>query len=161
MRKGMEPGQQGSAGSPQPWPRLAGPCHGSGQGPVLLPHHTDKLSQRHPEKQTAGSDTTCLHLIVFLLKRRKREGFMAAWTSLSFNPSFYQTVYVVIFPFFLHRDGIPLPCGKALRTGVVSWRRLQEDFIVVLQSLKGVYKKDGDKHLSRTCCNRARGSHWK
>lgn len=35
------------------------------------------------------------------------------------------------------------------------------DFIVALQYLKGAYKKDGDKLLSRVNCGRARGRGFK
>ena len=40
-------------------------------------------------------------------------------------------------------------------------RRLWGDLITAFQYLKGTYKKDGDKHLSRACCNRTRASGFK
>jgi len=40
-------------------------------------------------------------------------------------------------------------------------RRLQRDFIEAFQSLKGAYKKDGDRHFSRACSNRTRGNSFK
>ena len=36
-------------------------------------------------------------------------------------------------------------------------RRLRGDFIVAFQYLKGAYKKDGDRLLSRACCDRTKG----
>ncbi|KFR02775.1 hypothetical protein Y956_06360, partial [Nipponia nippon] len=40
-------------------------------------------------------------------------------------------------------------------------RRLREDLIAAFQYLKGAYKTDGDKLLSRACCNRTRGNGFK
>ena len=40
-------------------------------------------------------------------------------------------------------------------------RRLQGDPTAAFQYLKGAYKKDGDKLLSRSCCNRRRGNVFK
>jgi len=40
-------------------------------------------------------------------------------------------------------------------------RRLQGDFIVAFQYLKGAYRKDGDKLFSRTCCDRTRYNGFK
>jgi len=40
-------------------------------------------------------------------------------------------------------------------------RRLWGDLITAFQYLKGTYKKDGDKHFSRACCNRTRASGFK
>jgi len=37
-------------------------------------------------------------------------------------------------------------------------RRLWGDLIAAFQYSTGAYKKDGDKHFSRACCNRARGN---
>jgi len=34
--------------------------------------------------------------------------------------------------------------------------RLQGDLIAAFQYLKGAYKKDGDKHFNRPCCDRMR-----
>jgi len=39
--------------------------------------------------------------------------------------------------------------------------RLQEDLIVVFEYLKGAHKKDGDKIVSRACCDRTRGNGFK
>jgi len=33
--------------------------------------------------------------------------------------------------------------------------------MAAFQYLKGAYKKDGDKHFSRVCCNRTRGNGFK
>jgi len=40
-------------------------------------------------------------------------------------------------------------------------RRLQEDLIAAFQYLEGAYKKDGDKHFRRACCNRTRDNDFK
>jgi len=40
-------------------------------------------------------------------------------------------------------------------------RRLQETLIAPFQYSEGAYKKDGDKHFSRACCNRTRGNGFK
>ena len=40
-------------------------------------------------------------------------------------------------------------------------RRLGVDLVAAFQYLKGTYKKDGDKHFSKACCNRTRGSGFK
>jgi len=40
-------------------------------------------------------------------------------------------------------------------------RRLQGGLIVAFQSLKGACKKDGDRHFSRACRDRARGNSFK
>jgi len=40
-------------------------------------------------------------------------------------------------------------------------RRLKGDLIAAFQSLKGAYKKDGDKLFSRACCNRMRSKDFK
>ena len=34
-------------------------------------------------------------------------------------------------------------------------RRLWGDLVAALQYLKGAYRKDGDNHISRACCDRA------
>ncbi|KAK4829003.1 hypothetical protein QYF61_001759 [Mycteria americana] len=44
---------------------------------------------------------------------------------------------------------------------IVEKRRLQGDLIAAFQSLKGAYKKDGDKLFSRACCDRTRGNGFK
>ena len=40
-------------------------------------------------------------------------------------------------------------------------RRLRGDLLAAFQYLKGPYKKDRDRHFSRTCCNRTRGNGFK
>jgi len=35
-------------------------------------------------------------------------------------------------------------------------RRVQGDITAAFQYLKGAYKKDGDRHFSRACCDRMR-----
>jgi len=40
-------------------------------------------------------------------------------------------------------------------------RRLQGDLIAAHQYLKGAYKKDGDKFISRACCDRTGGTGFK
>jgi len=40
-------------------------------------------------------------------------------------------------------------------------RRLQGDLIAALLYLKGAYKKDGNKLISRACCDRPRGNGFK
>ncbi|KFQ85799.1 hypothetical protein N337_02911, partial [Phoenicopterus ruber ruber] len=40
-------------------------------------------------------------------------------------------------------------------------RRLRGDLIAAFQYLKAAYKKDGDKHFSRACCDRTRGNGFK
>lgn len=40
-------------------------------------------------------------------------------------------------------------------------RRLCRDLIVAFQYLKGIYKKEGDRLLSRACCNRTVGNGFK
>ncbi|KAK4827376.1 hypothetical protein QYF61_017314 [Mycteria americana] len=40
-------------------------------------------------------------------------------------------------------------------------RRFQGDLIVAFQSLKGAYKKDGDRHFNRSCSDRTRGNGFK
>ncbi|KAK4831486.1 hypothetical protein QYF61_017987, partial [Mycteria americana] len=39
--------------------------------------------------------------------------------------------------------------------------RLWGDLIAAFQFLKGAYKKDGDRHFSRACCDRTRGNGFK
>ena len=58
------------------------------------------------------------------------------------------------------RDGTPLLQGKAERElGLFSLekRRLWGDLMVAFQYLKGAYKKDGDKLVSRAYCDKTRG----
>jgi len=45
--------------------------------------------------------------------------------------------------------------------GVVQKRRLWGDLIVDFQYLKGAYKKDRDRLLSRACCDRTRDNGFK
>jgi len=40
-------------------------------------------------------------------------------------------------------------------------RRLQRDFTVAFQYLKGAYRKNGEKIFSRVCCNRTRSDGFK
>jgi len=40
-------------------------------------------------------------------------------------------------------------------------RRLAGDLIAAFRYLKGAYKKDRDKHFSKTCCNRTRSKGFK
>jgi len=40
-------------------------------------------------------------------------------------------------------------------------RSLQGDLTAAFQHLKGAYKKDGDRHFSRVCCDRTRGNAFK
>jgi len=40
-------------------------------------------------------------------------------------------------------------------------RRLQGEVIAAFQYLKGAYKKDGDRHFCRTCCDTTRGNGFK
>jgi len=40
-------------------------------------------------------------------------------------------------------------------------RRLCGDIIGAFQYLKGAYKKDGDRHFSRACCDRTKGNGFK
>ena len=44
---------------------------------------------------------------------------------------------------------------------ILEKRRLWGDLIAAFQYLKGAYNKDGDKHFSRACCDRTRGSGFK
>jgi len=57
-----------------------------------------------------------------------------------------------------------LSCEERLRElGLFSLgkRRLRGDLTAAFQYLKGAYKKDGDKHFSRACCNRTRDDGFK
>jgi len=57
-----------------------------------------------------------------------------------------------------------LSCEERLRELVLfslERRRLQGELIVALQHLKGAYRKDVDKLLSRACCKRTRGNVFK
>jgi len=40
-------------------------------------------------------------------------------------------------------------------------RRLWGDLIAVFRYLEGAYKKDGDRHFSRACCDRTGGNGFK
>jgi len=40
-------------------------------------------------------------------------------------------------------------------------KRLQGDRITAFQYLNAAYRKDGHKHFSQACCNRARGNGFK
>jgi len=40
-------------------------------------------------------------------------------------------------------------------------RRLRTDLVVAFQYLKWAYKKDGDRHFNRTCCDRTGGNGFK
>jgi len=61
------------------------------------------------------------------------------------------------------RAGPPLLGGKAERVGAAQdgEEKAAGDLIAAFQYLKGAYKKDGDKHFCRTCCNRTRGNAFK
>jgi len=57
-----------------------------------------------------------------------------------------------------------LSCEESLRElGLfgLEERRLQGDVIAAFQYLKKAYRKDGDRHLSRACCDRTRGNGFK
>jgi len=57
------------------------------------------------------------------------------------------------------RDGTPSVRKGCI--GVVQKRRLWGDLIVDFQYLKGAYKKDRDRLLSRACCDRTRDNGFK